>query len=312
LLYIFLICNFIVFISNERNLKNLKNFKNFENNASNYLPVVIWHGMGDTCCFPFSMGAIEDEIKRVLPGIFTYSIMIGSNIVEDEISGFLGNANSQVESVCKIVTTHPILKHGFNALGFSQGSQFLRGLAEKCTEAKINNLITFGGQHMGVADIPDCVAINTTICETVEELLAFGAYTSFVQDIVIQAQYFKDPMDYKTYLEKNIYIADINNERPQKNSTYKSNLIKLNNFVMIKWLNDTVVVPKDSEWFGYYVPGSTSKILQLRDLPIYQEDWIGLKILDQRGSLKFLSLIGEHMQVDFKFFDKYVVIPYFS
>jgi hypothetical protein len=45
--------------------------------------------------------------------------------------------------------------------------------------------------RLGVADIPKCVTVNETICEMVEELLAFGAYNSFVQSTVIQAQYFK-------------------------------------------------------------------------------------------------------------------------
>jgi hypothetical protein len=32
-----------------------------------------------------------------------------------------------------------------------------------------------------------------------------------------------------------------------KNSTYKENLMKLKNFVMVKFLQDTMVIPKESE-----------------------------------------------------------------
>ena len=35
--------------------------------------------------------------------------------------------------------------NGYNAIGFSQGGQFLRGVAQKCPGMK--NLISFGGQH---------------------------------------------------------------------------------------------------------------------------------------------------------------------
>jgi hypothetical protein len=41
--------------------------------------------------------------------------------VEDEIGGFIGNVNSQVDYVCQTVKADPNLKNGFNAVGFSQG-----------------------------------------------------------------------------------------------------------------------------------------------------------------------------------------------
>ena len=49
------------------------------------------------------------------------------------------------------------------------------------------------------------------------------------------------------YIEKNIFMSDINNMGPKKNPKYKENLLKLNNFVLFKWLGDTVVVPRESE-----------------------------------------------------------------
>ena len=41
-----------------------------------FMPTVLWHGMGDTCCFPFSMGHIKRLIEKQLPGIYVYSIMV--------------------------------------------------------------------------------------------------------------------------------------------------------------------------------------------------------------------------------------------
>lgn len=32
------------------------------------LPVVLWHGMGDSCCNVHSIGAVRDRIERALPG----------------------------------------------------------------------------------------------------------------------------------------------------------------------------------------------------------------------------------------------------
>jgi len=182
-------------------------------------PVVIWHGMGDTCCFSFSMGAISDAIQQALPGTYVYSVMIGSDIISDELQGFISNSNDQVDFVCQTVKADPNLQNGFNAVGFSQGGQFLRALVERCNGIKVYNLITMGAQHQGVADIPDCLSPNDTICGMVESLLAFGAYNEFVQNNVIQAQYFKDPLDMQTYLDVDILIADINNERKKQEPT---------------------------------------------------------------------------------------------
>jgi len=281
--------------------------------APSYRPIVIWHGMGDTCCYSFSMGMIKQELQRLLPGVYVYSIMIGSNMVEDELEGFISNANDQVDFVCKQVKSDPNLKNGFNALGFSQGSQFLRAYVERCNDPPVYNLISMGGQHQGVADLPNCLTVNETICALVEELLAFGAYTPFVQDNVIQAQYFKDPMDLQSYLKYNIFIADINNERPSKNPLYKKNLITLNQLALFKFDLDTVVVPRDSEWFGYFAPGNTSVIINMRDQPIYTEDWIGLKILDQSGRLKLLDIPNEnHMKFTLPWFDANVISVYLN
>jgi palmitoyl-protein thioesterase len=95
------------------------------------------------------------------------------------------------------VKADPKLQNGFNAVGFSQGSQFLRAYVERCNDPPVYNLITMGGQHMGsqrfhyililkgVADVPNCLTVNETICRLVQDLLAFGAYTGFVQDHVV-------------------------------------------------------------------------------------------------------------------------------
>lgn len=67
------------------------------------------------------MGAIKKDIEKTIPGVYVLSLEIGSNIVEDEIGGFIGNVNNQVDYVCKLVKADPNLKNGFNAVGFSQG-----------------------------------------------------------------------------------------------------------------------------------------------------------------------------------------------
>jgi len=253
---------------------------------------------------------VKDEIQRLIPGVYVYSVEIGGSITVDEVSGFLGNANDQIEFVCGVLKSNPNLTEGFNALGFSQGGQFLRGYVERCNDPPVYNLITMGSQHMGVADFPDCVSVNETICKIVEEILSWGVYTELAQDNVIQAEYFRDPMDIDEYLESCVLMPDLNNEKKDKNGQYKTNLISLNTLALFMFENDTVVVPKESEWFGYFEDGNLNVKLPMRKLPIYQQDWIGLKTLDNAGKIHFGSVPGNHMQFTFEWFDSNVIQAY--
>jgi len=74
--------------------------------------------------------------------------------------------------------------------------------------------------------------------------------------------------------------------------------------------DDTVVVPKESEWFGFYSDGSNSQILPYNQTKLYLNDQIGLKTLDQTGRLKFDTAPGEHMQFTLEWFGEHVVKPY--
>lgn len=110
------------------------------------------------------------------------------------------------------------------------------------------------------------------------------------------AQYFRDPEDLDSYLENSNFLADINNDRTVKNATYKKNMEKLDNFVMYMFGNDTTVVPKESAFF-HEVNTTTGEVTKLQDRPIYKEDWLGLKTLDEAKKLHIKTIDGPHMQL---------------
>lgn len=277
-------------------------------------PVVLWHGMGDNCCLPFSMGKIKATIRKMIPGIFVHSLEMGGNIASDEAEGFFGNMNHQVDSACKQLAAIPELAHGFNAVGFSQGGQLMRAYVERCNTPRVKQLITFGGQHMGISDVPGCIGTNVILCKQMAKLLGRGAYLPGVRNVSIQAQYFKDPMARHDYLAHNIFLPDINNEGASKNSTYKANILLLERLVLIKFKYDFVVVPNDSSWFGYYPWGSLDrrKMLRMNETQLYKEDWLGLKELDQRGRIIFKECPAMHMKFTLKYFTDEVLLPYLS
>jgi palmitoyl-protein thioesterase len=114
-------------------------------------PVVLWHGMGDTCCNPLSMGKIQKEIETALPGINVLSLQIGASESEDAENGFLMPIKEQIAIACAAIKNASYLSSGFNAIGFSQGAQFLRAVVQQCDGApRMLSLISIGGQHRGV------------------------------------------------------------------------------------------------------------------------------------------------------------------
>jgi len=264
--------------------------------SASYRPTVLWHGMGDTCCYPFSMGAIKKLIEEQLPGIFVYSIEVGKSIEDDEYNSYFMNVNDQIEYVYKELNAIPELSKGFNAMGFSQGGQFLRAYVERYNSPSVHNLVSVGGQHQGVYGLPKCLGNNSFFCDKVRELLNIGAYEKEVQDNLAQAEYWHDPLKVSEYLAKCVFLPDINNELQTKNATYKQNFISLNQLALVLFTEDSVVQPRESEWFGFYADGQDKIVLPVQNTTLYKQDTIGLKYLMDRNKVKFLSTVGDHLQ----------------
>ncbi|KAH9908550.1 palmitoyl-protein thioesterase [Xylariomycetidae sp. FL2044] len=258
------------------------------------LPVVIWHGLGDSYSAEGlqSVGAL---IESAHPGTFVYFARLDESGSADRTATFYGNVTSQLEQVCADLAAHPILSTApaVDAIGFSQGGQFLRGYAERCNAPPLRSLLTFGSQHNGIVDYRACGPADL-LCRGAMALLHGNTWSAWVQGHLVPAQYFRDPADLAPYLESSNFLADINNEREGKNAAYAENLAALENLVLYMFENDTTVIPKETAWFEE-VDGEGSTPLRARK--IYTEDWIGLRALDRKGGLKFETMPGDHMQL---------------
>ncbi|XP_036035916.1 palmitoyl-protein thioesterase 1 [Onychomys torridus] len=269
-------------------------------------PLVIWHGMGDSCCNPISMGAIKKMVEKEIPGIYILSLEIGKNMMEDVKNSFFMNVNSQVTTVCQILEKDPKLQQGYNAIGFSQGGQFLRAVAQRCPSPPMINLVSVGGQHQGVFGFPRCPGESSHICDFIRKTINAGAYSKTVQEWLVQAEYWHDPLQEDVYRNHSIFLADINQERCV-NESYKKNLMALNKFVMVKFLNDSIVDPVDSEWFGFYRSGQAKETIPLQESTLYTEDRLGLKQMDKAGKLVFLAKEGDHLQLTQEWFNAHII-----
>ena len=253
--------------------------------------------------------SIGELLNQTIGNTTTYYVRLDDDPSADRTATFLGNVTLQLQKVCDVLASHPILSKApaINALGFSQGGQFLRAYVERCNNPRVENLVTFGSQHNGISEFQECAA-NDWLCQTWRGVLKSNAWGSFSQSRLVPAQYYRDPEDLDNYFEYSNFLADINNERKVKNDTYKENMKMLGRFVMFMFADDTTVVPKESAIFSE-VNTTSDEVTKLQERDIYREDWIGLRFLDEERRLEFRIAEGGHMQLSDKIladaFNKY-------
>lgn len=271
--------------------------------TTDYTPIVFWHGMGDTAFG--SVNVLRRALERKFPGISVYSIQIGKNPMEDELGGYFVNVNHQIDQACKSILAEELIRRrgSINVVGFSQGSQFMRGLIQRCpfreNGIKVKNFISLGGQHQGVFGLPDCP--EKTFCDYIRYVLSTAAYDSSIQEHIVQAEYWHDPLRESLYIAKSAFLADINNER-SINQTYKSNLLALDKMVLVEFLQDDKVVPPDSSVFGFYKRGQSVEIEPLEKSELYLEDRLGLRELDETNRLVIIKVPGRHLEFHIDWF----------
>ncbi|KAI9877157.1 MAG: hypothetical protein M1830_004667 [Pleopsidium flavum] len=260
------------------------------------LPLVIWHGLGDKYDAE-GLTSVGDLAQETNPGTYIYYIRLDDDPSADRTATFLGNVTLQVQKVCDDFATHPVLSKApqINALGFSQGGQFLRAYVERCNHPPVTNLVTFGSQHNGISDFQNC-AVDDWVCQGARGLLRGNTWSDFVQRRLVPAQYYRDPEDMEPYLKSSNFLADVNNERKVKNTTYRENMKKLERFAMYVFSEDKTVVPKESGWFSE-VNTTSGKVTKLQDRRMYVEDWLGLRWLDEESRLEFRHAPGKHMEL---------------
>ncbi|PSR80970.1 Alpha/Beta hydrolase protein [Coniella lustricola] len=259
------------------------------------LPLVIWHGLGDSYGNE-GLQSVAELAEAVHPGTLVHIVSQGADPNADQRATFWGNVNEQIDALCATLAADPIISTApaIDALGFSQGGQFLRGWVERCNSPPVRNLVTFGSQHNGIVEFSTCAPTNW-LCRGAMAVLRGNVWSAYVQSNLVPAQYYRPPGEFETYLENSNFLADINNEREKKSKEYKRQLASLDNFVMYMFDDDKTVIPRETGWFAEV---NGTEITPLRSRPIYKEDWLGLKELDRKGGLHFRTTPGEHMQLD--------------
>lgn len=265
--------------------------------SDNTLPLVFLHGMGDSC-FNNGMKSITEDAGEYL-GVYSVCIPTGDTRGEDTINGFLMSMDENVDVFAEKVKADPLLSKGFNCIGLSQGNNICRGYIQRYNDVgpTVNTHLSIHGPIVGVAALPHCYpdGKHGDLCQEVSDLLGKFAYNQPMQNLLFQADYFRDVNyvstdDYKTYSEMGAW----NNEGNSVNSDIKANFGKTNKFAMIKANEDSVVVPREGEWWGAF-DTDYETILTMKETTWYKEDLFGLKTADEAGKIFFNSTDGNHL-----------------
>ena len=238
------------------------------------VPTAIFHGLGDACIYP----GMHSFTKKIGEGTGDYAKCV--EVGNGSLTSIFENFEKQAEKGCANLLTHEEFTGAeeINVVGLSQGALIARYIAESCTDVKVRNLLSIGGPNMGVTDIPHC--FNGAFCGLVNKVARTLVYLNIVQDHLGPAGYFRDPAQFSRYEADSVFLGKLNNETSAPVSTEKERFSDLNGLMLVMFEQDTMVYPKESEWFQT-LDSSDKSVVALEDTDFYKNDLIGLKTLNE-------------------------------
>jgi palmitoyl-protein thioesterase len=179
----------------------------------------------------------------------------------------------QIDAFREVVSN---LTDGFDFIGISQGGLIGRGYVARHNSPPVANLITLVSPHGGVYD---------------KNLGFIDFYSPIAQSTLSFAGYWRDPTEPIKYHIFSSFLPAVNGEKPLRRNKY---LQSLTNFAMVFSPNDEIIKPPSSGIFDTY--DSNLAVVALENNPIYTEDWIGLKLLNETGRLHTFQTNCTHVE----------------
>ncbi|XP_068431545.1 lysosomal thioesterase PPT2 [Clinocottus analis] len=249
-----------------------------------YKPVVIVHGLFDSS---------EDfiHLKNFINGSHP-----GTNVTVIELfdrSASLQPMWKQVEGFKAAI--YPILQNaedGVHFICYSQGGLVCRGILSTLSDHNVQSFISLSSPQAG--QYGDTDYLRYLFPQFMKSNLFHICYTSVGQRISI-CNYWNDPHHRDLYVNSSDYLALLNSERHNPNTTeWKENFLKIQKLVLIGGPDDGVITPWQSSQFGFYDDNETVVEMQFQD--VFLKDVFGLKTLAARGDLIICSVPGvEHV-----------------
>lgn len=263
-------------------------------------PVVLAHGMGDSC-FNGGMKSVTALVGDRL-GVYAVCVPTADSLIKDVLASFLMNMDASVDEFAKRVRADPKLAGGFNALGLSQGNNLIRGYIAKYNDPPVHAFVSVCGINGGVAAFPMCIPAMPIVghaCAALTEVLGALAYNPLVQSVLFQAGYFRDPTKLGTAAYKeNSQLAQWNGEGVANLTAAKAKYARTSRFVWVRGTLDTVVWPNTAEQWGALGPGYPTNltVLPMEQAAWFVDDPFGLRAAQSAGKNAFESFAGEHIR----------------
>jgi len=216
-------------------------------------PVALFHGLGQACNNPDDhYQDWMDHIKPLVNNTYLACLESGANFT----GTILTSVHEQGNIACDLIKSDPHYANGLSIIGGSNGGAIIRYILQKCNlPMKIYNVVSVGGPQAGASKLPGCTvaksALEKKLCSWLNTFLDGIEYTTLAQTFIGPSNYYRVPGMENEY-ETRTLMAELNNEGPVKNPEYVAKIKSLNNFVLIKWLQDEIIYPFESEWFGTY------------------------------------------------------------
>jgi palmitoyl-protein thioesterase len=244
------------------------------------IPTAIFHGLGDACIYP-GMHSFTKDIKEQT-GDYAKCIEVGNG----SITSIKDNFMDQADKACAaLLADEEFNVAEINVMGLSQGALLARYIVESCPiQGKVRNWASIGGPNMGVSDIPHCFS-SGPICSIVNSVAREFVYTGFIQNLIGPSGYFRDPAHIKQYLAGSVFLPHLNNEEDDVTMTAprKERFSALNGALLMMFTEDTMIYPKESEWFQELADDGT--VQPLEDSDFYKNDLLGVKTLNEAGKI---------------------------
>lgn len=264
-------------------------------------PVAIFHGFGDSCSNS-GMQSFTQYISKTL-GTYAECIEIG----DGSISSITMKFSLQGEAACTSLKANSHFKGNISVMGLSQGALIARYIIETCDfDGQVNKYVSIGGPQMGVGVLPRCTGLLYYLCMPFNFITRELVYTSYVQNNVGPAGYFRNPYDYQGYVQGATFLPDLNNEKNKKLSIIKQKFSLLEKIVLVKFDQDTMIIPKETAWFGFYASDGET-LVKMEDMDFYKNDYIGMKALNEAGKVNFLTFSGDHLQFTYDEINQYII-----
>lgn len=263
-------------------------------------PVAIFHSQSTTC---FEMQEMSTYIKNKITLITNEDVHV--ECIESGINTLLSSILSQSERACELIQLNSNFQTDFSVIGFSQGGLVARYIIQACRmKAKVRRFISIGGPQMGMGKIPECWV--GAACYFINKAVGYLVYYSHFQKNFGAAGYFRITDNQKEYINKANFLPILNNEK-QMNTTIYERFEYLEQLVLIKFLNDTKIFPKESAWFEFV--DEQEKVIELENSEIYKKNCLSFEQLMIKDKLFRIAIEGDNCEINKEHIDVHI-IPY--